>query len=68
MLKQTFGDAAMSRTKSHERYIRFKESRTSVEDNDRAGQPSTSKNERDIRKVQKVIHSNRHLTVREVED
>jgi len=69
MLKQAFGDAAMSKTKTHERYIRFKQNRTSVEDNDRTGQPSTSKNEKDIRKVRKVmIRSNRHLTVREVEE
>jgi hypothetical protein len=65
MLKQAFGDAAMSRTKTHERYKRFKETRTSVEGSNCTGQPSTSKSERDIREVRKVIRSN-HLTVREV--
>jgi len=51
MLKQAFGDEAMSRTKTHERCKRFKERRTSVEDSNRAIPPSTSKNDRDIREV-----------------
>jgi hypothetical protein len=68
VLKQTFGDEAMSSTKTHDRYKLFKESRPTGEDSNHTGQPSTSKNERDIRKVRKVIRSNRHLTVREVEE
>jgi len=32
MLKQAFGDEAMSRTQTRQWYRRFKESRTSVED------------------------------------
>jgi len=53
MLKQAFGDEAMSRTQAHEWYKYFKESRTSVKNNECTGQPSTSKNKENIQKVQK---------------
>jgi DNA-binding XRE family transcriptional regulator len=66
MLKQAFEDEAMSRTQSHDWHIRFKEGRTSIEDNERPGRSSTSKNEENIQKIRKVIRSNCHLTVREV--
>ena len=64
--KQTFGNKALSRTQIHKWYEHFKEGRNSVEDIERSGRPSTSKNEEIIQKVQKVIHSNHHLTIREV--
>jgi transposase len=66
MLKQAFGDKAMSKTQTHKWYKHFKEGRTSIEDIERSGQPSTLKNEEIIQKVQKMVHSNHHLTIREV--
>ena len=66
MLKQAFEDEAMGRTQSHKWYIRFKEGRTSTNDNERSGRSSTSKNEENIQKVRKVIRSNCRLTIREV--
>jgi len=41
----------MSRTQTHEWYKHFKEVRTSIEDNKCSGQPSTSRNEENTRKV-----------------
>jgi len=66
MLKQGFGDEAMSRTQTHEWYKCFQGVRTSIEDNECSGQPSTSKYEDNIQKVWKVIHCNCHLTIHEV--
>jgi len=66
MLKQTFGNNSLSSTQIHKWYEHFKEGQTSLEDIERSGRPSMSKNEEIIQKVQKVIHSNHHLTVREV--
>jgi len=40
MLKQAFGDEAISRIQTHEWYKPFKEGQTSVEDNERSGRPS----------------------------
>jgi hypothetical protein len=45
---------------------RFKEGRTSVDDDPRSGRPSTSKTDDNVAKVREVIHSNRRLPVREV--
>ena len=68
MLKQEFGDEAMSITRTNLWHKRFKEGRNSVEDNDRSWRISTPKNEENIQKVRKVIDSNHRLTVREVAD
>jgi hypothetical protein len=66
VLKQAFGDEAMSRTQILERYKRSEEGRTSVEDSERSGRPSTSKNYENIQEVREMIPSNSRLTVREV--
>jgi hypothetical protein len=63
MLKQVFGDEAMSRTQTHEWYTCFQVGWTSTEDNERSGQPSASEYDKNIQQVWKVIHSNGHLTI-----
>jgi hypothetical protein len=67
MLKIAFGEEATCRTQTYEWWKRFKEGRTSVDDdNARSGRPSTSKTDDDVAKVREGIRSNRRLTVREV--
>ena len=66
MLKIAFGEEAMCRTQTYEWWKRFKEDRTSVDDDPRSGLPSTSKTDDNVAKVREVIRSNRRLTVREV--
>ena len=66
MLKIAFREEAMGRTQTYERWKRFKEGRTSIDDDLRSGQPSTSKTDDNVAKVREVIRSNRRLTVREV--
>ena len=66
MLKIAFGEEAMCRTQTYEGWKRFKEGRTSVDDDPRSGRPSTSKTDDSVAKVREVIRSNRRLTVREV--
>ena len=66
ILKIAFGEEAMCRTHTYERWKRFKEGRTSVDDDPRSGRPSTSKTDDNVAKVRDVIRSNRRLTVREV--
>ena len=51
---------------TYEWWKRFKEGRTSVDDDPRSGRPSTSKTEGNVANVREVIRSNRRLTVREV--
>jgi len=66
MLKIALGEEAMCRTQTYERWKRFKEGRTSVDDDPRSGRPSTSKTDNNVAKGREVNRSNHHLTVREV--
>ena len=66
MLKIVFGEEAMCRTQTYEWWKRFKEGRTSVDDDPRSGRPSTSKTEDNVAKVREAIRSNRRLTVGEL--
>ena len=58
----------MGRTQVFDWFRRFKEGRTSVESDTRAGRPSTSRNEEMIAKVRTIVRNNRRLTVREIAD
>jgi hypothetical protein len=66
MLKIAFGEETMCRTQMYELWKRFKEGRTSVDDDPHSGRPSTSKTDDNVAKVREVIRSNCRLTVREV--
>ena len=44
----------------------FSEGRESVTDEERSGQPTTSRTEENIAKVRKIVRENRRLTVRSV--
>jgi ribosomal protein S25 len=61
MLKQEFGDEALSKRQTHEWYKRYRERRKSVKGSGRSRR--TTKNEENIQKVRKVFRSNRRLTV-----
>jgi len=66
MLQQAYREDCLSRTQCHEWYQRFKSGRTSIEDDPKSGQPSTSMDDDHVEKVLVVIRQNRRLTVREV--
>ena len=48
MLKIAFGEEAMYKTQTYEWWKRFKEGRTSVDDDPRSGRPSTSKTDDNV--------------------
>ncbi|KAL4113507.1 hypothetical protein QTP88_017119 [Uroleucon formosanum] len=56
----------MSRARVFEWFKRFKESRTTVECDEREGRPSTSRNEEMIQKIRTAIRGNRRLTIMEL--
>ena len=68
MLQQAYGEDCLSRTQCYEWYQRFKSGRTSIEDEPKSGQPSSSTGDDHIEKVRSVIRENRRLTVREVSE
>ena len=63
MLKIAFREEAMCRTQTYEWWKRFREGRTSVDDDMRSEWPSSKTD--DVAKVREVIRSNCRLTVRE---
>ncbi|UYV73491.1 hypothetical protein LAZ67_10003698 [Cordylochernes scorpioides] len=50
------------------RYKMFSEGREDVNDEERAGRPSTSTTDEKINEVEKIILANRRITVREVDE
>ncbi|CAI6344606.1 unnamed protein product [Macrosiphum euphorbiae] len=66
MIKKAFEDEAMSRSKTFEWHKRFIEGREDINDDSRAGRPSTSRNVEMVAKVRKIIRSDRRMTIREL--
>jgi histone-lysine N-methyltransferase SETMAR len=66
MLKEAFGDNAMSQSKTCLWYKRFKDGRTSVDDDERSGRPSTSTTPENIAKVREAILADRRRTIHDV--
>ena len=65
MLQETFGDNAMSRNKTLW-YERFKDGRTSVDDDERSGRTSTNTTPENIAKVREAILADRRQTIHDV--
>ena len=66
MLQEAFGDNAMSQNKTFLWYKRFKDGRTSVDDDERSGRPSTSTTPENIAKVREAILADRRQTIHDV--
>jgi hypothetical protein len=64
MIKLAYKDEAMSRTRVFEWYSQFKNGREEVEDEQRAGRPSTSKTEDNVTKIRDLLNTDRRLSVR----
>jgi len=64
MLVKVYGDNAMKKTAVYKWVKCFSEGRESVPDEERSGQPATSRTEENIAKVCQIVRENRPLTVR----
>ena len=63
MLQESFEENAMSQRKA-----RFKDGRTSVDNDERSGRPSTSTTPENIAKVREAILADRRQTIHDVHD
>jgi histone-lysine N-methyltransferase SETMAR len=68
MLQQIFGETALSRSKIFEWYSRFKNGRTSIDDDPHKGRPSTARTNETVDRINAVIRGNRRLTITEMAD
>ena len=66
MLKEAFGEQALSQARTSEWSERFKDGRQSVEDNKHSGRPSTCTTPEMIAKVRQVILEDRRQTIHDV--
>jgi len=66
MLVQVYGDSAVKKTAVYMWVKRFSEGRESVTDEERSGQPATSRTEENIANVRQILRENRRLTVRNI--
>ncbi|UYV81649.1 hypothetical protein LAZ67_20001803 [Cordylochernes scorpioides] len=66
MLTVAYGEATLDRNNVYRWYKMFSEGREDVNDEERAGRPSTSTTDERINEVEKMILANRRITVREV--
>ena len=64
LLKEVYGEHVMSKTQVYEWHKRFKSGREEVEDDHKSGRPSTAKTPDNINRVNKLVRSDRRLTVR----
>ncbi|UYV78503.1 hypothetical protein LAZ67_16001800 [Cordylochernes scorpioides] len=66
MLTVAYGESTLDRCNVYRWYKMFSEGREDVNDEERAGRPSTSTTDEKINEVEKMILANRRITVREV--
>ncbi|KAG5333234.1 SETMR methyltransferase, partial [Acromyrmex charruanus] len=66
MLTVAYGEATLDRSNVYRWYKMFSEGREDVNDEERAGHPSTSTTDENIDEVKKIVLANRRITVREV--
>jgi len=66
MLQEAFGDNAMSQSRTILWCKRFKDGRTSVDDDERSGRTSTSTTPENIAKVREAILADRRQTIYDV--
>jgi len=64
MLVQVCGDNAIKKTAVYKWVKRFSEGRESVTDEERSGQPATSRTKENTAKIHQIVRENPWLTVR----
>uniref|UniRef100_A0A672FMS2 Mos1 transposase HTH domain-containing protein n=1 Tax=Salarias fasciatus TaxID=181472 RepID=A0A672FMS2_SALFA len=67
MIQTTYKDEALGRTQVFDWYGRCQSGQMSTEDSPRSSQPSTSRTEENVRKIEAVVMADRRRTIDEIE-
>jgi len=66
MIQQGFGDQSLSRTQVFQWHARFKASRTSVDDDEHTGGPTSCTTPETVARIQEIIRQDRRRTIRDI--
>ena len=66
MIQQGFGDQSLSRTQVFQWHVRFKAGRTSVDDDEYTGRPTSCTTPETIARIQEIILQDRRRTIRDI--
>jgi len=66
MIQQDFGDQSLSRTQVFQWHTRFKTGRTSVDDDELTGRPTSCTNPETVARIQELIRQDRRRTIRDI--
>uniref|UniRef100_A0A3B5B8J3 Mos1 transposase HTH domain-containing protein n=1 Tax=Stegastes partitus TaxID=144197 RepID=A0A3B5B8J3_9TELE len=66
ILQKAYGKEAMSRSRCFVWHSRFKMGRTSLDDDDRPGRPSTSTTPENVQEIEEIVRQDRRLTIKEI--
>jgi len=66
MIRRAYGNEATSRARCFEWHARFERGRTSLEDDERSGRPSTSSAPKNVESIRRLVHENRRRTIKDI--
>ena len=66
MVQQVFGDQSLSRTQVFRWHARLKAGRTSVDDDEHTGRPTSCTTPETVARIQEIIRQDRGRTIRDV--
>ena len=66
MIQQAFGDQSLSRTQVFQWHARFKTGRTSVDDDDHIGRPTSCTTPGTVERIQELVRRDRRRTIRDI--
>ncbi|UYV80485.1 GVQW3 [Cordylochernes scorpioides] len=66
LIKEAFGDAALSRSRNFEWFSRFPKGREKVNDDQHTGRPRSLRCEENKLKIKELIKSNRRITIKDL--
>jgi len=66
MIRCAYGNEAMSHARCFKWDARFKRGRTSLEDDERSGRPSTSSTPKNVETIRRLVHEDRRRTIKAI--
>jgi len=66
MIQQGFRDQSLSRAQVFQWHARFKTGRTSVDDDERTGRPTSCTTPENVARIQELLRQDRRLTIRDI--